>query len=269
MNKNNLILVAVGILVLLGGFFLIQAFTAKPPSETDNENTTPTPSPTSRITQITATVTPTTSASVTPTVTASTTPTVTTTPGSDDFTNGLDTSWVAGGETQVVSGRTYFIDSSNPKVLKRGSSTNDTSAETVFTSDTGDIASFNNVGSSIVIALKRNAATGETELVRYYPSTSRKALLFKYNSSKYEIVQFSIQRDGTSEFYIGFNGVNSAYQPMVMYVKSYATVWQKTVEGSAKTDKLVNMGITTDKKTVKVKARTSAGQEKTYNVAVE
>jgi hypothetical protein len=262
MNKYIYILIAV---VAVGATTLLiwRSMTAVPQDQQNvstqgSQNQTPTGTVT-QTPQVTPSATP--RGSVSPTVT--TTPTVTVTPtpttvATSDFETNLNTNWVSGQTTQTVSGKVYFVDNSNKKVLKRGAAANDVSAETVFTSDAGNIGTFNVIGSSIIIAIMRDASTNESKLVRFYPSTNKTSLLYKYSSSKVEIANFLIPKDSTSEFYLGLTGVDNKFQPMALYSKQYSQVWIQTLEGSKKEDGIVTMGITKDAKTLKVKLKSAS-----------
>lgn len=266
MNKviiGGIVLVIVGV----GGFLIYRAVQ---PSDTTQTQVTPTPTSSGVIISQSTTPTVSTAVITTSTPTPSTTGTVTPTPtitSAENFDQDLDKNWVYGYTEQQANGKTYFLDSANPLIIKAGTSKTDSGATTVFTSDSGPVATFNVLGSSIIIALKRNVDTNETKLVRYFISTNRTSLLYKYVSSKFNVVNFSIQKDGTTTmFYLGLDGVDQKYQPMVMYVKQYAQEWVKTLDGSKKEDKVAALGITTDAKNIKVKLTPVSGDAKTILV---
>lgn len=264
MNRN--ILIIIGVVIVAAIAFIIYRSNVtqneQQNNSVDNNNYLATVAPSATASPvITTSVTPSGTITVTPTVTA--TVTVTPTTVSENFDQDLASNWVYGMITQSFSGKTYFIDSSNPMLLKKGSSASDSSAETVYTSDGGDIGSFNVIGSSIIIALKRNASANESRLIRYYPGTSKTVLLYKYQSSKVEITAFAIPKDSTSEFYIGLNGVDHKYQPMLIYAKQYAQVWIQTLDTAKKEDTIGPIALTSDTKSIKVKVDVASGDDKT------
>lgn len=248
MNKYIFILIGV---VAIGATALLvwRSMTASIPEGQIEITPTPTVTPTP---QVSISATP--SGSVTPSVTSTPTPTPTVTSSSStNFEDNLNASWVYGQSQQTVSGKVYFIDNANKKLLKRGDAANAVNAETVFTSDSGNVGSFNVIGSSIIIAVLRDASTNESKLVRHYPSSGQTSLLYKYSSNKVEIANFLIQKDTTAEFYLGLTGVDKKFQPMAMYVKQYSQVWVQTLEGSKKEDSITAMGRTQDGKTLRLK----------------
>lgn len=209
------------------------------PSVTDPFAVTDTPS-------VTTTATPT----ITPTTTATTTPTPSVTNSvSATLLEKLSTSWVYGKTEQTVGSNVYFIDSTDKKIIKKGSSKTDASAQAVYTGDTaGEVGSFAVVGSYLYVALKRDSTTTETKFLRMYIPSGAKANLFKYYTSKYEFTQFAVpsNNDTASGFYIGMQSLSAKYEPAAMYVKSSTTQWTKTFSGIDKAATFEAIAPTTD-----------------------
>jgi len=263
MNKTLIIIIAI---VVLGGLAFILWRSYQTSNTQGNNNSTATTSPTSTVSPTATTIitTPTVSSTVTPTpsVTTTVSPTPTQTVSeSSEFETGLNSDWVYGLTTQKVGNDTYFVGGTDMNQIKKGTSATDTNATVIYTAESDHkIGSFNVVGTSIILALTRNSA-GQSRLIRYYPSSSQKTNLYTYESSKVEIAQFLIPKTVGTEYYIGLNGLNNAYQPMVIYSKQYSQQWARTLEGSTKNDKITAMGITTDAKSLKAKIEYSGSSK--------
>ncbi len=250
MNNKTLILLIVVIAAIT-----VVVVSWRTPS---NSTTTPTPTPT-----VTATATPTATPTVTDpfnatptvTITATPTPTVTTTVtptptvASGSFEEMRNSAWFYGVTEQTVSGKVYFIDATDKKLIKKGTSTTDVAAQTVFTSDTaGEVASFAVNGSYLYVATKRDAALNTSKLQRVTLSNGTKAKIYEFYSAKYEITQFSVttNNDTKAGFYLGLKGVADKAEPAGMYVKTYTQQWLKTFIGVDKTAAIEKLAPHTD-----------------------
>ncbi len=253
---SNKALIVIIVLIAAATFIIVSW---KAPSGT----LTPTPTPTITATatptvtdpfSVTATATPTVTTTATPTITPTTTVTATPTPTvtnsvSSTLLGKLSTSWVYGKSEQTVGSQVYFIDTTDKKVIKKGSSKTDSSAQAVYTSDTaGEIGSFAVIGNYIYVVVKRDATTTETKLIRMYIPSGAKANLFKYYTSKYEFTQFAVpsSNDTASGFYIAMQSLSAKYEPSAMYVKSSTTQWTKTFTGIDKAATFEAIAPTTD-----------------------
>ena len=243
MNNKTLILLIVVIAAITIG-----VVSWRTPSS--NDEGTPTVTATPSVTDpfaatptVTITITTTVTATPTPTVTATATPTPTPTVAGT-FEDIRDTDWFYGVTEQTVSGKVYFIDATNKKVIKKGTSVSDSGAQTVFTTDIdGEVGSFAVNGSYLYVATKRDAATSYSKMQRMVLSSGSKATLYNFYSSKYEIAQFAIKKDNDAKsgFYIGLKGVDDKAAPSGMYVKSYAQQWIKTFVGVDKTASILGL----------------------------
>lgn len=248
MNNKTLIL-----LIVIVAAITIGVVSWRTPSNT-TETPTPTPTPTETATPtvtdpFAATPTVTTTATPTPTVTTTTTvtptPTVTTTTGT--FNEIRDTDWIYGKTEQTVGSNVYFIDDEDAKIVRKGTSTSDAGAQAVFTSDTaGGVSSFYVNGNYLYVATTRDSSTNSSKLQRIALSSSSKAKLYEFSSSKYEIVQFSINKnnDAKAGFYIGLGGVNNGSTPAGMYIENYSQKWIKTFTGIDKTSIITGLAPT-------------------------
>lgn len=251
MNNKTLIL-----LIVIVAAITVGVVSWRTPSNTSVTPTpTPTPTATPEVTdpfEVTPTVTTTTTptVTVTPTTTATVTPTSTPTPtvtggAESTFEENRDKDWFYGVTEQASGGYTYFIDAGNAKVIKKGSSKTDASATTVFTSDTaGEVGSFYVNGSYLFVVTKRDASTNYSKFQRITLSNGSKAKLYEFYSSKYEAIQFALNKnnDAKAGFFIGLKAVGENSIPAGMYVKNYSQEWIKTFVGSTKTADFVVFG---------------------------
>lgn len=197
---------------------------------------TPTPTPTATPTETPEPTDPfEATPTLTPTVTVTTTPTPTPTPSvATSFEEIRNTAWMYGVTEQTVGSIVYFIDATDKKLVKRGASKNDASAQTVFTSDTaGEVGNFYVNGGFLYVVTKRDASTNYSKLQRITLSNGTKAKLYEFFSSKYEATQFALNKnnDAKAGFYIGLEGVNNGSAPAAMYIENYAQKWIKPFVG--------------------------------------
>jgi len=238
MNNKTLILLIVVIAAITIG-----VVSWRTPSSNDEGTPTPTVTATPSVTDPFA-VTPTVTITTTATVTATPTPTPTV---AGTFESIRDTNWFYGVTEQTVSGKVYFIDATNKKVINKGTSTSDAGAQAVFTTDIdGEVGSFAVNGSYLYVATKRDASTSYSKMQRMVLSSGSKATLYNFYSSKYEIAQFAIKKDNDAKsgFYIGLKGVDDKAAPSGMYIKSYAQQWIKTFVGVDKTASIIGLAPT-------------------------
>ena len=226
---------------------------------TPSSNTgTPTPTPTATATPIvtdpfavtpTVTTTPTVTITPTPTITVTATPTPTVTVETGTFDEIRNTAWVFGVTEQTVGSSVYFIDTTNPKIVRKGSSTSDAGAQAVFTSDNaGNVGSFYVNGSYLYVVTKRDATTNYSKFKRVALSSGSVAKLYEFFSSKYEATQFAINKnnDAKAGFYVGLEGLNDNAEPAGMYIKGYIQQWIKPFVGTGKTASISKLSPTTD-----------------------
>lgn len=238
---NNKILI---LLIVVIAAITIVIVSWRTPSSTDQGAVTPTPTATPTVTDpfaVTPTITETatTLPTITPTTTATAIPTV-----AGTFDTIRDTDWFYGVTEQTVSGKVYFIDDTNKKVIKKGTSASDAGAQTVFTTDTaGEVGSFFVNGSYLYVATKRDTSTNRSKMQRMVLSSGSKAKLYEFESSKYEMAQFAIKKDNDAKsgFYIGLKGVDDKASPSGMYIKNYVQQWIKTFVGVDKTASILGL----------------------------
>ncbi|MCC7303902.1 hypothetical protein IT418_00595 [bacterium] len=251
MNNKTLILL---IVVVAAITVIVVSWRTPSTSETPALTPTPTATATPTVTDpFAATPSTTTTATPTPTVTttatATPTPTPTTTTATGTFNDIRDMDYIFGGTEQTVGSSVYFIDDDDAKIIRKGSSTSDAGAQAIFTSDTaGEVANFYVNGNYLYVATKRDGAIGTSKLQRVALSSSSKAKLYEFSSSKYEITQFAINKnnDAKAGFYIGLGGVNSNASPAGMYIENYSQKWIKTFTGVDKTALILKLAPTTD-----------------------
>lgn len=252
MNNKTLIL----LIVIIAAITVVVVSWRTPSSNGVTLTVTPTVTPTATPTvtdpfAATPTPTVTTTGTPTPTVTVTATPTPTPTPtaGAGTFDGIKDTTWAYGVTEQTVGSLVYFIDSVNPKLIKKGSSKTDAGAQTVFTSSTnGNIGSFYVNGGSMYVVTKRDASTNYSKFQKLTLSSGSIAKLYEFYSSKYEATQFTVRKsnDTKAGFYIGLEGVNNATSPAGMYIKNYAQQWIRVFVGIDKTSTFTGLAPTTE-----------------------
>lgn len=235
--NNKTVIILIAIIVVL----TIAVVSWRTPNQKSGDTPTPTPTvsetpevtPTETV-SVTPTVTVTTSPTVTATVTPTSTPTPTVTTGSTTFQDQRSPDWVYGVQEQQVGSVLYFIDATNPKVIKKGSSRDDASAKVVFTSETnGNIGSFVVNGTYMYIVTRRDASTSYSKFQRMVVSNGSKAKLWDLYSAKYDAVQFAVRKnnDTKSGFYLGLEGTDHKYEPATFYAANYAQQWIKPFTG--------------------------------------
>ena len=253
MNNKTLIIF---IVIIAAATIIIVSW--RTPSN-NNDALTPTPTVTATGTAtptVTATGTPTTSGTATPTVTVSATPTATATATptptptiSGSFNEIVNPNWIYSVKEQTVSGYVYFIDSTNPKVVKKGTSKTDASAKVVFTSETnGEIGSLLVNGSYLYVVTKRDSTTSYSKIQRVTLSSGTKAKIYDFYSAKYDAVLLAINKNNDTKagFYVGLQGVANKYEPAAMYIKSYSQQWIRPFAGVDKLASVTAMAPLTD-----------------------
>jgi hypothetical protein len=245
-NKTIIILIAV-ILVLT-----IAIVSWKTPSTATVEITpTVTTTTTPEITDIPSeTPTPTVSTSTTPTVTPSVTVTPTTTPSSDStFQTQKSSEWIYGVKEQKVGSSVYFIDASDNKIIKKGTSNTDSGAQAVYTSDNnGAIGSFYVNGTYMYVVTRRDSATSYSKFKRVLLSNGTATKLFELYSAKYDAVQFAVRvsNDVKTSFYLGLEGTDHKYEPAAFYAMNYVQQWIKPFAGIDKNAIMTGIAPTQD-----------------------
>ncbi|GEM_PF-3679092 len=268
---NKIIFVILGIVILSGvGIILWRSFQTGDANAGQNAAQPTVTSPTTSVAPTSTAVIITPIMTITATPTPSVSPTVSTTQvitDSSTFEQNLNTSWVSGLSSQTIVNDVYFISGTSNNLIKKGSSSTDSNAATIYTAESDHkVGSFNVLGTSIIIALTRNTQN-QSKLIRFYPSSSQKTNLYTYESSKVEISQFLIPKTVGTEYYLGLTGINNLYQPMVIFSKQYTQNWVRTISDAAKTDKITALGIAQDGKTLKIKLD-SAGTVKVITLSI-
>jgi hypothetical protein len=151
--------------------------------------------------------------------------------------NDKNSDWIYGVQEQQVGSTLYFIDATNPKQIKKGSSRDDSAAKVVFTSETnGHIGSFVVNGTYMYVVTRRDSSTSYSKFQRIVVSSGSKAKLWDLYSAKYDAVQFAVKKnnDTKSGFYLGLQGTDHKYEPAAFYATNYTQQWIKPFSGVSK-----------------------------------
>lgn len=175
-------------------------------------------------------------------------------------TSELHSDWTYGLSSQKYSGSTYFISSDNKKKLMKGSSINDDSATTIYTSSNGNLQEFRVMSASSIIMVEGKGGTNESRIVNYYPSSGKTALIYKYITSAYEMNSFSINKNDYKKVYVALKSVTKSRQPRIMYLSNYEQKWIETFSDASTKQYLKLLGPNSDKSQLLLQVHTTASK---------
>lgn len=274
MNTKQLLLVLIFVVFAVGLMVLgAKLFAPQEAPNTENEGSyLATVTPSVRVTTVIPTEEPTVTFEVTPTPTKTPTPTasvVTPTPTVPSSFGGIHSNWIYGVTQQKINSTWYFINPDDKKQIVSAPALDSTDKTVVYKSDSnGEIGSFYKTSTWLYVVQKRDSSNSEMKFLRY-STAGKRVTLFKYISSKFDLVSFTIPKDTTTNFYIGFVGVSAKYQPMVMHVKNYSTEKTYTVSPSNKSDYISAMGMRADSKAIRVELTETDASKNIVDVSLE